>query len=94
MERIMKGMEEDEIKDNINPNHYKKGDIEVIDFILDQKMSYTEGNIIKYVSRYKFKNGIEDLNKAKWYIEKLIEAEEMNKWMQTSITKTSAPRDS
>jgi len=60
-------------KDNINPNHYKQGSIEVIDFILDQKMSYLEGNIIKYVSRYKFKNGIEDLNKAKWYIEKLIE---------------------
>lgn len=57
--------------DNINPNHYKQGSIEVIDFILDQKMSYLEGNIIKYVSRYKFKNGIEDLEKARWYLEKL-----------------------
>jgi hypothetical protein len=36
-------------------------------------MNYLEGNIIKYVSRYKNKNGIEDLNKAKWYLEKLIE---------------------
>ena len=58
-------------KDVINPNHYKQGNIEVIDFILDQKMSYLEGNIIKYVSRYKFKNGIEDLEKARWYLEKL-----------------------
>jgi len=57
--------------DAINPNHYKQGSIEVIDFILDQKMSYLEGNIIKYVSRYKFKNGIEDLEKARWYLEKL-----------------------
>lgn len=61
------------MKDAINPNHYKQGSIEVIDFILDQKMDYLEGNVIKYVSRYKFKNGLEDLNKAKWYITKLIE---------------------
>jgi hypothetical protein len=60
-------------KDNINPNHYKQGNIEVIDFILDQKLSYLEGNVIKYISRYKFKNGLEDLNKARWYVDKLIE---------------------
>ena len=59
-------------KDNINPNHYKKGNIEVIEYILDQKFNYLEGNIIKYVSRYKHKNGLEDLNKAKWYLERLI----------------------
>jgi len=58
--------------DNINPQHYKQGKIEVIDFILDQKMNYLEGNIIKYVSRYKYKNGIEDLKKALWYLNKLI----------------------
>jgi adenine-specific DNA glycosylase len=61
------------VKDSINPSHYKQGNIEVIDFILDQKMSYLEGNVIKYISRYKFKNGLEDLNKAKWYTNKLIE---------------------
>jgi len=60
------------LKDNINPKHYKQGKIEVIDFILDQKMNYLEGNIIKYVSRYKLKNGIEDLIKAHWYLTKLI----------------------
>ena len=59
--------------DNINPKHYKQGKIEVIDFILDQKMNYLEGNIIKYISRYKLKNGIEDLKKSQWYLEKLIE---------------------
>ena len=52
------------MKDNINPKHYKQGKIEVIDFILDQKMNYLEGNIIKY--------GIEDLIKAHWYLSKLI----------------------
>jgi len=62
--------------DAINPTHYQQGSIEVIDFILDQHMDYLEGNIIKYVSRYKFKNGLEDLKKAQWYLTKLIEEEE------------------
>jgi len=61
------------IKDNINPSHYKQGKIEVIEFILDQKFSYLEGNVVKYLSRYKFKNGIEDLNKARWYLDLLTE---------------------
>jgi len=60
-------------KDNINPDHYKRGDIEVIDFILDQNFNYLEGNIIKYVSRYKDKNGLEDLKKAQWYLKRLTE---------------------
>mgnify|MGYP001596903591 CR=1 FL=1 len=63
-------------KDNINPSHYKQGNIEVIDFILDQKANYLEGNVIKYISRYKTKNGLEDLKKAKWYLNKLIEGYE------------------
>tara|TARA_R100001510_G_scaffold39917_1_gene36328 strand:- start:1649 stop:1870 length:222 start_codon:yes stop_codon:yes gene_type:complete len=59
-------------KNNINPQHYKQGNIEVIDFILDQKMNYLEGNITKYIARYKYKNGLEDLKKAQWYLDKLI----------------------
>ena len=59
-------------KDNINPNHYKQGNIEVIDFILDQQLNYLEGNVIKYVSRYKYKNGLEDLKKAQWYLNKIM----------------------
>ena len=60
-------------KDNINPDHYQKGNIEVIDFILDQNFNYLEGNIIKYVSRYKDKNGLEDLKKAQWYLNRLTQ---------------------
>jgi len=60
-------------KDNINPDHYKRGNIEVIDFILDQNFNYLEGNIIKYISRYKDKNGLEDLKKAQWYLNCLTE---------------------
>lgn len=60
------------MKDNINPSHYKKGQIEVIDYILDQEFNYLEGNVIKYVSRYKYKNGLEDLKKAQWYLNKIM----------------------
>jgi hypothetical protein len=67
------------MKDNINPSHYKQGNIEVIDFILDQKFNYLEGNVVKYLSRYKFKNGIEDLDKAKWYLGRLIGEEIIKK---------------
>jgi len=64
--------------DKINPPHYQQGQIEVIDYILDQGFDYLEGNIIKYVSRYKYKNGVEDLNKALWYLNKLIEVNNDN----------------
>jgi hypothetical protein len=65
-------------KDNISPNYYKEG-IQVTDFILSYNMEWCEGNIIKYVTRYKAKNGLEDLKKAKWYLEKLIEKLEGDK---------------
>ena len=57
----------------ISPDYYQKGNIEVTDFIIDQSMSFLEGNIVKYLTRYKEKSGIEDLRKARWYLEKLIE---------------------
>jgi len=59
--------------DNINPKHYQQGSIETIEYILDQKMNYLEGNVVKYISRYKMKNGLEDLQKASWYLNKLIQ---------------------
>ena len=63
--------------DSINPEHYKKGKRETIEIIEDITCdgfeSYLVGNIIKYISRYKHKNGKEDLMKARWYLDKLIE---------------------
>ena len=56
----------------ISPDYYQKGNIEVTDFIIDQSMSFLEGNVVKYLCRYKEKSGIQDLRKARWYIEKLI----------------------
>lgn len=62
-----------------HPRHYTQGKIEVVDFILDQKLSFLEGNVVKYVCRYKLKNGIEDLKKANWYLGKLIKTLEPSK---------------
>lgn len=60
-----------------HPKHYNVGKIEVIDAILDWNLNFCEGNIIKYIVRSDHKgNRIEDLKKAKQYIEFLIEYEE------------------
>ena len=53
--------------------HYMLCEIEPIDFILANRMNYLEGNIIKYISRYKRKGGLKDLEKAKQYLEWLID---------------------
>ena len=58
--------------DAISPQHYQQGNIQVLDFINDQKFTYLEGNIVKYISRYKTKNGLEDLEKAQYYLNELI----------------------
>lgn len=54
-----------------HPAHYTQG-IEVYNFIASHKMSYAQGNVVKYVSRYKLKGGRQDLEKARWYLERLI----------------------
>lgn len=55
-----------------SPLHYGKGSIQPWDFITSQGMNFLEGNIIKYVTRYKHKNGVADLKKAQTYLNKLI----------------------
>ena len=59
----------------IGGNHYSKYKIQPTEFIHKNNISFIEGNIIKYVLRHKDKNGIEDLKKAKHYIDLLIEFE-------------------
>lgn len=57
--------------------YYNQGKIEVIDFIQDQKLNYPEGNVVKYICRYKYKGTpLLDLKKAKKYIDFLIIEEE------------------
>ena len=59
--------------DEINPSHYRQGRIECIDYITDKELSFLEGNVVKYVTRWRHKNGLEDLKKAQWYMNKLVE---------------------
>ncbi len=56
--------------------HYKKMEIEVWDYIARNNIPYLEGNAIKYLSRWRDKGGLEDLRKARHYVDKLIELEE------------------
>ena len=60
-----------------HPTHYNKG-IEMLDYSYSHNLDFFEGNIVKYVTRWKEKNGIEDLKKAKSYLDKLIELNESN----------------
>jgi hypothetical protein len=71
------------MSDNINPEHYKSGGIETIEYIR-AKMSkeefygYIKGNVMKYVSRVdkksdKLLDKIDDLKKAQWYLERMIQ---------------------
>jgi hypothetical protein len=53
--------------------HYKDKSIQPWDYIVANKLGYLEGNIVKYVSRWKDKGGIDDLRKARHYLDKLIE---------------------
>ena len=62
-----------EEKNNINPDHYGNSGIDVIDFCQANNLDFMQGNVIKYVFRYKNKNGLEDLEKAKEYIDRMIE---------------------
>lgn len=63
------------LNNQISGNHYKALKIQPIEFIVANDIGYIEGNVIKYVCRWKAKNGIQDLEKAKHYLEILIEME-------------------
>lgn len=60
----------------VHPTHYNAGKIEVWDAILDWGLGFLDGNVVKYIARARHKGGIEDLKKAKFYIEKLIAEQE------------------
>jgi hypothetical protein len=79
------------VSDPINhPDHYKTGGIETIDYMKakltkEEFTGYLKGNVIKYISRAKYKGkNTEDLKKAEWYLLKLIQ-EELNEPAQDAI---------
>ena len=62
----------------IGGDHYKDKPIQPIEYIFMNKLGFCEGNIIKYLTRWKDKNGLQDLYKAQHYLEMLIELERLN----------------
>ena len=69
-------------RDNVNnPAHYGTGSIECIEYIKDfltdeELIGYYRGHVAKYLHRWRYKNGVEDLKKARWYLEALIQQQE------------------
>jgi len=69
--------EKDKDKEVVDkPPHYLKYKIEPITFVMINQLPFAEGNVIKYIMRWRDKNGIQDLKKAKRYIDLIIELEE------------------
>jgi hypothetical protein len=60
-------------KKQVGGSHYKKYKIQPVEFIIKNNIGFVEGNILKYVLRFKEKGGVSDLEKAKHYIELLID---------------------
>lgn len=61
-----------------HPEHYNFGKMETLDLIdnfstPEEYDGFLKGNIIKYLHRYNYKNGLEDLEKAQWYLNKLVD---------------------
>ena len=71
-------------KDNVNhPSHYETGKFECFDVMREALgdnvvKDFCIANSFKYIYRHKRKNGVEDIKKAKWYIDKYLELEESN----------------
>jgi hypothetical protein len=63
----------------VGGDHYKSKEIQPWDFIAANGIGYFEGNIVKYISRWRDKNGLDDLLKARHYLDKLIEIETQRK---------------
>jgi hypothetical protein len=62
-------------EEQVGGDHYKNKAIQPWDYIASNNLGYLEGCVIKYVSRYKEKGGIQDLQKAAHYLQKLMEVE-------------------
>ena len=79
------------MRDVQHPDYYNQG-IECWDYIISHDMGFLQGNIIKYVTRYKNKNGKKDLLKAIEYLKKLIEVEYPSDIKNINIDRVDPPR--
>ena len=74
----------EQMSDNVNhPAHYNTGKYESIDVMVETQgaaavKDFCICNAFKYIYRHRFKNGVEDIKKAIWYLNKYVELEESN----------------
>lgn len=68
-------MQPDALATQVDGSHYKSLKIQPVEYIHANGIGYFEGNVIKYVTRWKSKGGVADLEKAKHYIDLLIQLE-------------------
>lgn len=64
------------LESQVGGGHYKSKGIQPWEYITANSLGFFEGNVVKYVTRYKDKSGVEDLKKARHYLDYLIELEE------------------
>ena len=67
--------EEAALASQVGGSHYKNYAIQPIEYIMENGLDYLQGNVVKYVTRYKDKNGVEDLKKAAHYLQIMVERE-------------------
>lgn len=77
--KTIKVIVKDALKNQVGGKHYKEMAIQPVEYIHANNLGYFEGNILKYISRWRNKNGIADLQKAKHYCELLIDLESKKK---------------
>ena len=73
----MEVQEDNPLEKQVGGNHYKGFVVQPVEFIYKNNIPFMEGNIIKYVCRHREKNGIQDLQKARHYLDMLIELEKI-----------------
>lgn len=69
-------MSESALNVQVGGSHYKDMPIQPIEYIHRNGLGFIAGNVVKYITRYEKKNGLEDLKKARHYIDLLIELEQ------------------
>lgn len=72
MTKIFDESWDDPLVSQVGGDHYSKLNIQPVEYIIANNLNYLQGNVIKYVTRYRDKNGIEDLKKAEHYLQMLM----------------------
>lgn len=80
-------------KKQVGGGHYQKQTIQHWDYVAANDLDYFQGQVTKYVSRWKDKNGIQDLEKAKHFLEKYIEIEKAKQEERDNDAETAARVD-